>query len=73
MVQSAPLVSLPPERLAVAARPAETSQKLEPQLVLRETSLLLDGRAAQAQASLEVRPQTLAAAQLAEPERKMSA
>jgi hypothetical protein len=74
VAQSAPLVSLPPEPLVVAARPAGASQKLEPQLVLRERSLLLDGRAAaQARASLEGRLQTLAAAQLAEPERKMSA
>jgi hypothetical protein len=71
VAQSAPLVSLPPEPLA--ARPAGTAQKLEPQLVLRETSLLLDGRAAQARASLKVRQQALAAGQSAAREQKTSA
>jgi len=52
LAQLAPLVLLPTEPVAVAARVAGASQKLEPQLVPREASQPSNGRAAQPLASL---------------------
>jgi hypothetical protein len=73
MAQWEPLVSLPPEPMAVAAQPAEPSQKLEPQLESPEASQPANGRDAQKLASLGVPQGTLVAEQLVALEQRMSA